>query len=78
MWKQVDLLKKRYVVLVSGYKILLGGATEIDLDARLGAMTALGSAQRSSRTALQLGIRSLDSFSFTEDLAQSAGVRLSG
>ena len=52
MWKQVDLLKKRYVVLVSGYKILLGGATEIDLDARLGAMTALGSAQRSSRTAL--------------------------
>ena len=48
----MDLLKKRYVVLVSGYKILLGGATEIDLDARLGAMTALGSAQRSSRTAL--------------------------
>jgi hypothetical protein len=43
MWKQVDLHKKRYVVLVSDYKILLGGATEIDLDARLGAMTAPGS-----------------------------------
>jgi hypothetical protein len=31
----VDLLKKRYFALVSGYKILVRGATEIDRDGRM-------------------------------------------
>jgi len=39
LWKRADLLKKRYFALGSDYKILLGGATEIDLDARMIVMT---------------------------------------
>jgi len=42
LWKRVDLLRKKYFALVSRYKILVGGATEIDQDARTTVMTGTG------------------------------------